>query len=81
MGETQTGPEIHSFSGCFTADSHADDDLNQLNNNIKILTHMHRNLREDHKALKAEKQAMELKVQNMRRQELEATNNGYGMSS
>ena len=30
-------------------------------------------------ALKAEKQAMELKVQNMRRQEQEATNNGYGI--
>ena len=30
-------------------------------------------------ALKAEKQAMELKVQNMRRQEQESTNNGYGM--
>ena len=31
-------------------------------------------------ALEAEKQAMELKVQNMRRQEQEATNNGYGIT-
>ena len=30
-------------------------------------------------ALKAEKQAMELKVQNMRMQEQETMNNGYGM--
>ena len=29
--------------------------------------------------MKAEKEAMELKVQNMRRQDQEATNNGYGL--